>query len=202
MPSKHAGLGSGHRAPSAEGATKFRQSVQLGREYGAMPYRTFLSSSVSQHSNRRLQRCAAVTLSSGRAHKQETDEPMEGHQGATGPMLRSIRCFCRLAESFHTGCGAARDCRGLDHLQLVMAHFHLIISVELGKPGKTHNSGESSRFFWRYNGESLPVPCTRINDPDGDLQIKLHLHSVCREEMPEGATHQRHLVHWHSIAVS
>ena len=127
--------------------TKFRQSVQLGREYGAMSCRTFLSSSVSQHSNRRLQRCAAVTLSSGRAHKQETDEPMGGHQGATSPMLRSIRCFCRLAESFHTGCAAARDCRGLYHLQLVMAHFHLIISVELGKLGKPHNNGESSSFL-------------------------------------------------------
>ena len=126
-----------------------------------MPCRTFLPSSVSQHSNRRLQRCAAVTLSSGRAHKQETDEPMEGHQCATGPMLRSIRCFCRLAESFHTGCAAARDCRGLDHLQLVMAHFHLIISVELGKLGKPHNIWRITDLSVRYLGESLPVPCAQ-----------------------------------------
>ena len=141
--------------------TKLGQSVQLGREYGAMPYRTFLPSSVSQHSNRRLQGCAPVTLSSGRAHKQETDEPMEGHQGAPDPMLRWICCSYRLVEAFHNGCAAARDCRRLDHLQLVMAHFHLLISVELGKPGKTHTTGEAPSFPLRFNGESLPVPCAQ-----------------------------------------
>lgn len=135
--------------------------MQLGREYGAMPNRTFLPSSVSQVSNRRLQGCAPVTLSSGRAHKQEKDEPMEGHQGAPGPMLRSIRCSYRLVESFYTGCAAARDCRGLDHLQLVMAYFHLIISVELRKPEKTHITGEAPSFRSGFYGESLPVPCAQ-----------------------------------------